>query len=814
VTAITSGTVTIGTVGMNGMGPAADTLDNTGTINLVSQSGSTPTLIVTSVLNNSGQINISAGYLEVGNNVGVPPSNNGNPIMPITATGGGTINLTGGVLTISSPLTIATGGLGGGQNIESLTGTSGLLTCTESVATCLTISAGNVIQANGGTLVVAANSVNNGGILQAVSGGNLQLSGGHNNYGVTNLSGGTIQALDASTVLLGYTGGGNYGNAGSITGSTLNTFGSGVIQASESMILDGVTNNGNLQVVNVPGVTINQNFAVLANTINNVGTITLNGGNISLNSAGFSLQGGGTLNMGGYSITGQGSNGTVTNVDNKIQGAGGLSYVTLYNQSAGVINANTSGQTLSITGSTVNNSGILEASNGGTLQLGGGNYSGGPTYVNGGTIQAQNGSTVLLGFTGGGDYTNVSNTVTGSTLRTTGSGVIQVSEGEILTGITNQGNLNVVNVPGVTPGQNLAYLAGTINNTGTITMVNANILLSGNVNLTGNGIVNLGGDGISGATLTSANTIQGSGYVQTLNNQGTVHVAAGDSMTIGTLTNLSGGTLTGGIYNVAGTLAIQGMILNNASTIILDGTSSFIEDPAIDALASTFTDNQAAGTFEILDGRNFTTAGAFSNEGTIDVGAGSTLTIGGAFTNAGDLDINGTLVAPTIAIGAGEDLSGSGTIVGNVTVYGSTDPGNSPGILTVNGNYTQASGSFLDIQLGGTGSGQFDQLNVNGNLSLAGTLDVFLWNGFVPGNGNTFDILNWTGTRTGSFGAIDYPTLSAGYYFESLWGANSLTLEVGYNGGAGSVPEPATCFLMGAGLLVGIYRWRARRPIG
>ncbi|MGA2771485.1 MAG: hypothetical protein ABSG26_11790, partial [Bryobacteraceae bacterium] len=64
-------------------------------------------------------------------------------------------------------------------------------------------------------------------------------------------------------------------------------------------------------------------------------------------------------------------------------------------------------------------------------------------------------------------------------------------------------------------------------------------------------------------------------------------------------------------------------------------------------------------------------------------------------------------------------------------------------------------------------------MNVNGNLSLAGTLDVLLWNGFVPGNGNTFDILNWTGTRTGSFGAIDYPTLSAGYYFESLWGANS-----------------------------------------
>jgi hypothetical protein len=46
----------------------------------------------------------------------------------------------------------------------------------------------------------------------------------------------------------------------------------------------------------------------------------------------------------------------------------------------------------------------------------------------------------------------------------------------------------------------------------------------------------------------------------------------------------------------------------------------------------------------------------------------------------------------------------------------------------------QASGSFLNIQVGGTGLGQFDQLNSNGNFSLAGTLDISLWNGFVPGN--------------------------------------------------------------------------------
>lgn len=815
VTAYTSGTVTVRGLGMTGMGPSATELDNGGTINIVSQSGSTPTLYVTSVLNNSGQINMSAGQFQVGNGIGVPPWN--DPTIPITASGGGTISLTGGQLVITSPLTL------NGQNIQG--GGSGQINCPSGVGTCLTVLSGNLVQANGGGLVVALSggSINNGGILQAVNGGTLQLAGGHWSQGATNVSGGTIQALNGSTVLLGYTNGGDYGAAGSVTGSTLNTFGTGVIQASEGMVLDGITNNGNINIVNVPGVSANNNFAVLANTITNVGTINLVSGNIFLTETSTpgntTLTGGGIVNLDGYGISGQtgnGPNGTLTNVNNLIQGAGGISYTTLYNQS--VINSNTNGQTLSITGSTINNSGILEASNGGTLQIGGGQYSGGPTYVNGGTIQALDGSTVLLGYTNPGDYDSPG-TITGSTFNTAGSGVIQASEYVVLNGITNHGTLDVVTVPGV--GGNVAILENTINNTGTITTVGGNIQLSGPVSLTGGGTVNLNGFHITGDPLTNVDntiqTTQGTGWVDAqLTNQGTVRAGAGAVLSVGNLTNYSGGTLTGGTYDAVGTIWIIGSIVNNAATIILDGASSSIVYPpgGADALASTFADNQAAGTFEILDGRNFTTAGAFSNEGTIDVGAGSTLTIGVAFTNAGNLDINGTLIAPTIAIGAGQDLSGSGTIDGNVTVYGSTDPGNSPGILTINGDYTQASGSFLDIQLGGTGSGQFDQLNVNGNLSLAGTLDVLLWNGFVPGNGNTFDILNWTGTRTGSFGAIDYPTLSAGYYFESLWGANSLTLEVGYNGGAGTVPEPATCFLMGAGLLVGIYRWRARRPIG
>ncbi|MBZ5724381.1 MAG: hypothetical protein LAP87_05230 [Acidobacteriia bacterium] len=983
VTAYTSGTITVRESGMTGMGPAVNVLNNSGVISLVKEGtgGNVPTLIVTSSLINSNQINITDGFLEVGNNVNVPPWM--DPVTGITASGGGTINLTGGRLLITSPLTLSA------QTIQG--NGSGIVTCNGLAGLCL-ITAGSMMQANGGGLVVSGATIDaTGSVLQAVNGGTLQLGGGHWSYGATNVNGGAIQAQNGSTVLLGYTNPGDYDAAGAITGSILSTVGSGVIQASEGMVLNGITNQGNLQVVTVPGV-LQGNNAVLANTINNTGTITLASGNLGLNLQMFvpgaaTLTGGGTVNMGGYNISGytpNGAPGTLTNAanliqgagsitaivlnnqsmidantsggtlmindatvnntgtlqasnggtlqlgggaatsvsggviqalggstvmmsngvtingstlntsdtgqinagaavlngitnngnlrvvgpgttvlantinntgaitlaggniglnlqmfvpgnatltgggtvnmgggsisgytpngapgtlttDNHIQGAGSLSAIVLNNQAGGVIDANTGGQTLAIYDATVNNTGTLQASNGGTLQLGGG----ATTSVNGGLIQALNGSTVAL--SGG-------LTVTGSTLNTSDTGQIDAGP-VVLNGIANLGNLRTV-------GGGNTVLAGTIDNVGTITMAGGNIGLNlqmfvpGSATLTGGGTINMAGGLIDGYTPNGApgsltnidNTIQGSGNITAhLTNLGTVRAGAGEVLSIGDLANYSGGTLTGGTYDMVGIIGIAGPIVNNAATIILDGTSSSLVYGAIDALASTFIDNRAGGTFELLNGRNFTTAGDLSNEGAIDVGAGSTLDVTGTFNNTGSLNVSGTLVAGTVDVGSGQQLKGSGIIDGNVVVSGETDPGNSPGTLTINGNFTQTMGSFMNIELGGPGLGQFDQLNVNGDISLAGTLAILLYGGYAPAGGTTFDILNWTGVRTGSFDAITFPTLASGYSFLSLWGDKSLTLEVLYQGGGNTVPEPATYFLIAAGLLVGGYQWRKMR---
>jgi len=83
---------------------------------------------------------------------------------------------------------------------------------------------------------------------------------------------------------------------------------------------------------------------------------------------------------------------------------------------------------------------------------------------------------------------------------------------------------------------------------------------------------------------------------------------------------------------------------------------------------------------------------------------------------------------------------------------GTIMPGSSPGDLTINGDYTQGSAGILALELGGTTPGaQYDQLVVNGNATLGGTLQVSLVNSFLPATNDTFNVVQTSGTLTGTF---------------------------------------------------------------
>lgn len=97
---------------------------------------------------------------------------------------------------------------------------------------------------------------------------------------------------------------------------------------------------------------------------------------------------------------------------------------------------------------------------------------------------------------------------------------------------------------------------------------------------------------------------------------------------------------------------------------------------------------------------------------------------------------------------SGATLGGTGTIVGPVTIQngGLLAPGDSPGTLTV-GTLTLHSGSILNYQLGTPNLAGVvsDLVNVNGNLTLAGTLNVSNAGGFGSG---VYRLLNYTGSLT------------------------------------------------------------------
>src|SRR5205823_1659615 len=105
-------------------------------------------------------------------------------------------------------------------------------------------------------------------------------------------------------------------------------------------------------------------------------------------------------------------------------------------------------------------------------------------------------------------------------------------------------------------------------------------------------------------------TLNQSGTSPTFSNSGTILIAAGRTFTLsgGVLTNQSGGTLSGGTYDIAGTFRFPGAaITTNAATIVLDGPGAQIVDESNKNALANFAANAAGGSFTVQDGQDFAT---------------------------------------------------------------------------------------------------------------------------------------------------------------------------------------------------------------
>ncbi len=130
--------------------------------------------------------------------------------------------------------------------------------------------------------------------------------------------------------------------------------------------------------------------------------------------------------------------------------------------------------------------------------------------------------------------------------------------------------------------------------------------------------------------------------------------------------------------------------------------------------------------------------------------ARGTLDGAGSYTqNSGSMQIDGTLAQTDVTINGGT-VQGVGTLPSNVVnIAGTVEPGNSPGTLTIDGDFTQGAAGTLEIELD---LGAHDLLDVMSDAFLDGFLDLQLTSAFNDAavDGDIFRIINWA-SHTGQF---------------------------------------------------------------
>jgi len=360
----------------------------------------------------------------------------------------------------------------------------------------------------------------------------------------------------------------------------------------------------------------------------------------------------------------------------------------------------------------------------------------------------------------------------------------------------------------------VSTLSGVISGPGSFTMTGAGLLtLSGNNTYTGGTFINGGvlaiyrdvnlgaaGTGVSfgGGTLQALASFASPRAI-TLNAGGGTIDSNGFNLTLsgilsgpGGLTKISPGTLTltGNNLYTGGT-AINGGVLAVASDANLGDPSGPLSfgGGALQALASFTSDrgmtlNTGGGTID-SNGFNLAWNGVISGPGGLTkIGAG-TLSLeaqnsytGPTLVENGRLYIDGT-VGGDVEVLAPGFLGGHGMIGGSLFNAGTVSPGNSPGTLTVAGNYVQTSAGTLTIEVGGAGAGQHDLLAVGGHAALAGTLQLVRLSNFNLRRGEVIPFLTANGGVSGVFSTVINPFATGTFLgAEVVYGPTSVSLEM------------------------------------
>ena len=335
-----------------------------------------------------------------------------------------------------------------------------------------------------------------------------------------------------------------------------------------------------------------------------------------------------------------------------------------------------------------------------------------------------------------------------------------------------------------------------------------------------NGVANTGGGGGAGghASVNFAGGNGGSGIV-IVRYKG---AAAGTGGTVSTGSGAAAG-YTLHTFTTTGNSSLDLSALNLSTRI------GAVENGVISGTGDlTFT---GPGTMT-LNAANTYSGRTRINAGTLALGSAGSISNSSGVSLANGANFNVTTATGGFILGANQNLSGGGTITGDVTISGSHTPGFSPGLQTFADNLTYTTGSsitweLIDDTLAGRGT-SFDGIDVSGNLNFTGettlTLDFALGTSAV----NWQDSL-WASNITGTNGwkIFDVQGTITGFSNLKLNTANwldgntqalqtarpdaSFTLFQGQDGiylNYSAVPEPSAALLGGLGILALMRRRR------
>lgn len=176
--------------------------------------------------------------------------------------------------------------------------------------------------------------------------------------------------------------------------------------------------------------------------------------------------------------------------------------------------------------------------------------------------------------------------------------------------------------------------------------------------------------------------------------------------------------------------------------------------------------------------------GPVNNQGIIDI------TVNEVFELDGDVINDGLII-----LAAGSQLilskayTGSGAINGpdGLTMFnGVFSPGNSPGLMLIEGDAVFGDEAVTTMELAGLNRGdEFDAIDIGGTLTLSGTLDIVFLDNFSPKAGNSFLLLQ-AAEIVGDYDVSNLPEIE-GLTLQLNKTQTTLNLEVQ----AAPLPEPA-----------------------